>query len=174
MLLKVKPEFASVGSNLFFQAYRPNKWKSEYPVIFKTTLELVDKTPERELLSLIADQFSPSSLRSQVLEGFRLLLKCEKKSAQKMTLEEIVDYITRSDYLLDQGISHLFYDRLHLLAALKSDETSFITTKTGKISLRDLMIAIITSFEKGVDETNAIAAEQFYLRLIQIYEKIHR
>jgi hypothetical protein len=140
--------------------------------VFHKVLEFVDNRDEMELLTLAANQFSPFDLKHQVGSCFRVLMECGAKSAKEMTLEEIVKYITECDYLLDQRISHLFYDRLHLLAALKSDASHSIETKTGFVSLRDLMKAIIQSFEKGVNEENAIAAEQFYLRITQIYEKL--
>jgi hypothetical protein len=172
ILLKQKPSPLSLKPSLFNQPYDPKKWKKEYLEIFHKVMEFVDNKDERELLKLIANQFSPSALKHQVETGFRILLECEAKSANEMTLDEIVKYITECDYLLDHRINHMFYDRLHLLAALKSDAVHSIQTKTGSVSLRDLMKAIIQSFEKGVNEENAIAAEQFYLRIIQIYEKL--
>ena len=171
-ILEHKPPAIALRNSLFNQAYDPEKWQDEYPALFIKILAKIDSLEETPLLHLIASHHTPHKLKEQVKEGFSLLMQYENKLSQDMTLEDIVKYITDCDGLLDQKISHLFYDRLHLLATLKADESYFITTKTGPLSLKNLMIALVTSFKQGVKASNAIAAEQFYLRLLQIHEKI--
>jgi hypothetical protein len=157
--------------NFINQAYDPQKWTNEYPTLFLKILEKIEVLDETSLLSLMAGHYTSHMLKEQMKEGFSLIMQLENKSAQDMVLEDIVIYITESDCLLDQKISHLFCDRLHLLAALKADDSYSIQIKNSPLSLKNLMIAIFMSFKQGVNISNAIAAEQFYLRLRQIHDQ---
>jgi hypothetical protein len=150
--------------------YESKNWKEDYSKIFNAILDMVDKKSDQELLDLMASHYTPAELKGQALDGLKDLATKENLQIEEMTVEELVHAITTSFFLLDPKISHLFYDRLHILAALKSDAP--IPTKDGDITIRDLMLAIMNSFKEGVTENNAIAAEQFYLRMALLYEKL--
>lgn len=180
-LLQKKPSLALEAHTQFNQPYDSEKWKAEYPAILEKIVQRIDSLGEDEeeissLLELISSEYTPFNLKYQVGEGFDKLVALEGIQAGQMTLEELIDHVTKSPFLLAPEISHLFYDRLHLLAALTSadpsDSRTAISTGEGNVSLRDLMQGIMQSFSRGVTEQNAIAAEQFYLRLIHIYQKM--
>jgi hypothetical protein len=152
-------------------AYESKYWKDNYLKILNTILDVIDRKSDQEILTLMAKhKYSPSDLKSQVLHGLKDLITKENLKTEEMTVEEIVHTITTSFFLLDPLNSHAFYDRLHLLAALKSNDP--IAIKDGHITMRDLMIRIMHSFKEGVTDKNAIAAEQFYLRMVFLYEKL--
>jgi hypothetical protein len=143
----------------------------DFSKALKNILEIIDNKSDAELMPLVATQYTPEDLKSQAYQGFLQLMQGEKLNPAEMAKDQIIQAITSSFLLLDPMVSHLFYDRLHLLAALKSD--AVIQTKEGGISMRDLMKGIILSFQQeGVTEKNAIAAEQFYLRMTFLYEKL--
>jgi hypothetical protein len=151
-------------------AYESKNWNDHYLKILSAILDVVDKKSDDELLKLKATRYSPADLKSQTLDGFKILMKKENLQTKDMTVEQIIHAITTSFFLLDPMISHVFYDRLHILAALKSNAP--IATLDGDITMRDLMLGIMNSFKEGVTEQNAIAAEQFYLRMVLLYEKL--
>jgi len=152
--------------------YESKNWKDNYLNILSTVLDVVDKKSDKELLALMASRYSPADLKSQALHGFKKLMKKENLQTEEMTVEEIVHAITTSFFLLDPMISHLFYDRLHILAAFKSNVP--IPTKDEGITLRDLMLRVMNSFKEGITEKNSIAAEQFYLRIALLYKKFNQ
>ncbi len=162
------------NNSLFEQPYDIAKWKDTYPALFMQLFEKIQSLDEHTLLKLQASHHTPQKLKQQVLEGFSQLMKYEDKQPHLMSLEEIISYIAECDFLLDQKISHLFCDRLHLLAALKADDSYSITTQSGNVPIREMIKTLIISFSQGVTEANAIAAEQFYLRLLQIHDSIER
>jgi hypothetical protein len=151
-------------------AYESKNWKDNYLKILSAILDVADNKSDEELLKLMATRYSPADLKSQALDGFNKLMEKENLQTKDRTVEQIIHAITTSFFLLDPMISHVFYDRLHILAALKSNDP--IATKDGNITMRDLMLRIMNSFKEGVTEQNAIAAEQFYLRMVLLYEKL--
>lgn len=151
--------------------YDAMQWKM-YIKYFTAILDYIEDKSETELFALEASHYTPQDLKSQTMGGFELLLSKMGTSAEKETFESLVEKISTSDILLDQHVSHLFYDRLHLLVALKS--TLFIQLKGGeRCTLRKLLSAIVHSFvENGVTTANSIAAEQLYFRILFLSEKL--
>jgi hypothetical protein len=158
------------GTSKLDQEYTKDKWKTEYlPLaekIFAQTKEIDENT-----LLYNKSGYSPNELRNQVKSGLNLLLKREGIGSQDLSKEELIGVISKSIYLLDVKVSHLFYDRLHFTAALTSTDT--IETKDGPLPVQDLFIGILESFQE-VNETNALAAEQFYIRLMMMDEVINK
>lgn len=170
LLLGKKPDLSLNTKSEFNKPYGPGKWKTEYLENLKKILKFIDEKKDEELLKLSAI-YTPEELKAQAYHGLQLLLQAENCHSEEMTTGEIIEVITKSPSILDPTISHAFYDRLHLLAALKSDQA--ILTKEGPIPIRELMIALMNRFAQGVNDQNALAAEQFYLRLTFLYEKLN-
>lgn len=82
-----------------------------------------------------------------------------------MNIEEVVDAICSSVGLLKPDISHGF-DRLHLVIALM-DQKEHIETKDGsRYTSRQILEKVMQQFKTGVTQENAVAAEQFYVRIL--------
>lgn len=171
-LLHHKPLPCTPTSSLFNQPYDSALWKTRYADLLNKIIEKIDATEEEALLKLIANQYTNKQLKEQCFHGFNTMMQNANVKPENIHVNEIIKTITYGDYLLDQKISHFFCDRIHLTAALKSSSSYPIKYRGGFLSLRTLMLKIMKSFQRGVNEDNAIAAEQFYLRIIQIYERL--
>lgn len=150
--------------------YCPTKWNEAYIILFDKILYIIDLIDENQLLSLAAKEFTPHKLKKQSLAAFHDLLGLEGFKCENLTISQICKVIKSSIYLLDPQISHLFYDNLHILAALKSN--TLVETLEGHITYRQIFIFLIFGFKDGVSQDEHIAAEQFYIRLATIYDKL--
>ena len=171
-LIGEKPAFTTSSDSEFNKPYDVEKWKDDYQKIFNKVEDLIAQKEETTLFSLIAEHYNPADLKSQILNSFWELAKGEKLQVNEMTADELATQLAKSSLFLDQTISHLFYDRLHLLLALKSHDLT-IKTQEGEVALNTIIHKIIHSFAQGISTENSIAAEQFYIRILQIYKQIN-
>lgn len=170
-VLGTELQTAAPQPSILDNAYDPAKWQDVYQCMFDNILEKISSIPENSLLSLAAKEFTPKQLKKQSLQAMHALLKLEGLKTVNLSIEGVLNAIKRSIYLLDPQISHLFYDRLHILAALKCDHY-LVHTLEGHIPYGELFIRLIQSFKHGVKPEEGIAAEQFYIRLADIYTEI--
>lgn len=137
--------------------------------------QIVDHIKDKDETSLfkLESNYTPDQLKKQVKKGFNRLFKLMKIDPTKLSLDEVVDKILSSHEILDQGVSHILYDRLHLLVALRSQDLK-VSLKDGEVAIGDIFLR---AFEKlgseGANVNNAIAAEQFYIRMMMIAEKLN-
>lgn len=164
-----EPSSVAGEESLFNQPYSPEKWQNEYQLLLKSVMEKIAQQDELDLLKLKASQNTPEDLRGQALAGLQFLMDKEQITSSSLSPEQLSAKVASSTYLIHPFVSHLFYDRLHLAAILKDQAgKSVIPTAQGNLSLRDLVLKIMESFSSGVTLENAIAAEQFYLRLVML------
>jgi hypothetical protein len=160
----------------FDQPYSPEKWANEYRKLADQVLgdiQKIQKIDEKKLFAIMAKKYTPEELRKQVQDKLSTLLEQENVKTKEMTKEELVKLVSGSVMLLDPEISHGFYDPIHFMAALTCVEPPHtIETKEGILTIKELFIGIMDDLKKRVNEDNAIAAEQFYIRLLMIDEKI--
>lgn len=155
----------------FDVAYSPSRW-ADYLAIFDSIVEAIGSQDEQTLLSSEA-KTSPENLKGQVQDGFSLFCEAEKIDIRKMTLHELTQKMACSHVLLDQSISHLMYDPLHLLTTLRCQDVT-IDLLDETISLCKVLRNVFEFFalQKTITVQHAIAAEQLYCRLLLVGQRL--
>lgn len=157
------------------QPYDVRKWGTDYRKMLEKILATIE-TIQPETLIESASGTSFDQFVLQYMGGFNTLMnKLLEKDPKQMSLDEIGEAIASSHQILDQYVAHFFYDPLHMLAALKEAVPSapFITIKDGvHVAPRDLIMAVFKKFCGTWKGEYSIAAEQFYIRLMLIADKL--
>lgn len=157
--------------SLFDIPYTPSGWQA-YLNIFTTLEKAVLSEDESSLYSSEA-RTHPQQLKAEVGGGFHEFCFFANIDLNNTTLPELVEQMACSDILLDQRVSHLMYDRLHLLVALRSPDLT-ISLKGGEVSLGEVFRKLAEFFasQPKIPNRYALAAEQLYCRLIFLAEKL--
>lgn len=159
--------------------YNSGKW-NEYELLYQELVTSIDRLVvagrKKEILQNMGG-WNPEQLSKESREGFYDLFidsgiidralgaKPNLIKIPGMNIEEVVDAICSSVGLLKPDISHGF-DRLHLVIALM-DQKEHIETKDGsRYTSRQILEKVMQQFKTGVTQENAVAAEQFYVRIL--------
>lgn len=158
------------------QPYSPESWENNKVAhLLSSVVTEIENIPIEDLLKNNA-QYTPEQLTEQSRQGFIML--CEKMllDPSQCSLEELVERIASTPYLLDPGISHFLYDRIHLLAALRDRTplTAFPLKGGQVVHIGEIMMALVEHIsKKGVSVENAIAAEQLYIRITHLADQLN-
>ena len=167
------PEMQSadlIADPLFDMPYSQRSWGDAYMQLAQETLSIALNTDETKLL-YNKSEYKPNDLRDQVVAGLKELLTLEKVDSQAQTREELIQTISQSIYVLDPKVSHLFFDRLHFLAALTCvDDRWSVDTSEGPFPIKDLFMGVMENLKHEEVSTTALVAEQFYIRLLMANE----
>lgn len=80
---------------------------------------------------------------------------------------EFIDFISKSDAILNPSVSHNV-DRLHLITSFLSNQNYCIKFLDGGHSVREIYRNLIKKLIKDNSSKTALAAEQFYIRLLMM------
>lgn len=157
--------------SLFDIPYTPSGWRG-YLNLFDVLVRAICSADETALLSSEA-KTSVDELKGELQKGFSIFCTAEKIDIRNTTLQELIERMASSDELLHQDISHLMYDCLHFLVALRCQEVT-IELKDETISLGELFRKVLEFFtrQSELSVQYAIAAEQFWSRLLFLAERL--
>lgn len=135
-------------------------------------VDLIKANEESEDLLSVPDYTSEEVLGQSDL-GFKRLLELASSgvrgSSRDAILTSFVEFcITHPEIMLDERVSHYFYDRLHLEGCIVSDEK--VAIGENQFQLREILREMIQQCEvKSHDPENrgtvSVAVEQFQMRL---------
>ena len=146
--------------------YQSTNWK-EYEKVFQAICVAIDqnKNSGHSLLKN-ASSVPLDTFQMEVRSGFSSLMGIGSER-ESLTKQEIINFIASSPKLIKSIVSHLFYDRLHLIAALIGGSLTTFKTKEGEMSMRELFEGLVKKFSaEGVSVENAIASEQLFIRFM--------
>ncbi len=136
---------------------------TQYERIIKT-VDLI-KTNEGDLNRLLhVPSYTPADMRMQVWDGFlKLSQRISIFDRKKINLDAFCDRFLQSDSaMLHSYVSHFFYDRAHIQAALESPQK--LIFEDGTYTYRDLFRAMIVKVTNSPESYPDFASEQLCLR----------
>jgi hypothetical protein len=137
--------------------------------IIANTIKAIKENPNQEKKLLAVPGYSEENIRKQVIAGFQSLSEIiglsvrpnSKPLTIDSTLENFAKKFIESDAaVLDGKVSHLFYDRAHLEAAIEQNTSIVFNGK--EVTFTAILGEMIRQCENSPD---SIAHEQFRLRL---------
>jgi|GEM_PF-2374129 len=164
--------------------YALQKWPLYKETILEPILTKIETENPAKLLSNVGG-WSVGTLIMQARNGLYDLCKEMGIQATKhdfeelapdeytlnITFNELIERISTSTEILIPSISHNI-DRLHLLAALIDKNPAYFTLNDGQRSLRDIYLGVFNQLAEDPIPERAVAAEQFYVRLQMIKERL--
>lgn len=146
-----------------------NSLSMKFDLIVKTILLIKDNHLSDDLLRVAG--YETEEIREQCMQGFKEFCPCfyntdddayciDKKYIRN--IQQIVDrFVSNENIVLNGLISHVFYDRVHLEAAIEQD--TIIQLGSDTYTLRDILRLMILACEQS--NSYSVATEQFHLRL---------
>ncbi len=113
---------------------------------------------------LFVPGYSAEEIREQVNTGFKSLCEILGVKPNEIEFESFCEkFLTCDQVFLNGDVSHLFYDRLHLTAALESDQEICFANGV-KCNYRKIFETLVRKIENE-PEKYSVAAEQISMRL---------
>ncbi len=175
-----KPGDGKASIEALGSSYSAKDW-SNYGKAFHKLVELIGnlkQTPRgRDELLDHAGNFDITTLEGEARTGYKDLLQAAGLKVEPQSdplkvygsFDDIVNTISTSAHLLDPVVSHGF-DRLKLLASLCREEPILCADDGQGYTSTAILTAVIERFKKGINAENAIAAEQFHIRIVLALE----
>jgi hypothetical protein len=144
------------------QELNPNALAEQYERIV-SSVNLIKKSDLSANL-LNVPGFTADQMRDQAHRGFKHICMLLKIDPKKITLDKLCEQFLQSPETMINGqISHLFYDRAHIDAALEQDTQFNLGGKNYK--LQDFFRVMVTKVANNPDNYPACAKEQLCLRM---------
>ena len=138
--------------------YNPKNWKQYLDEMKNILTELNEK--------FFSNTNIPKEVNYGLSELFKYLFYSEDSQP---SIDEIVKRLLSSTALLEPIIAHHLFDATHFPAALLSEIRAIQTSDGKSITFCELILACIENIAlTGVNESNALMAEQLALRLKQL------
>lgn len=127
---------------------------------------------------LYVPNYKAEDIRSQVPSGFLSLCQCigindlvEPIVINQESLEHFCERcLTHPEALLNGDVIHLFYDRVHLEAALEQD--TLIEFSDGKKTYYDILKQMVILLDTNPQQYPSFVREQFCVRLLLVHQHL--